>query len=224
MGVYDDQTGITIRDSQVPFVPGMLPPKVEKQYMNPIRFRINYRVVPAFGIFCLLCIGISLVLMEIDEAKYSGVFIVLLALVGVASVALMVSVPKTRGWEISAELKRYDLTKGTIPEGIEFTLEQEGMKLVFRQDGLELDGRFYWYNQVAPKFVTSNRFNRIWLAVQFGTDPIHSVFLPLSPEVIALVDRFSIPIGNREQYDFLLGHKELCFDQIYKTGTIHVPE
>lgn len=224
MAVYNSQTDSYIPDSQIPFLPGLWPPKIERRFMSRIRYLINYRIVPGFGIFCGICLAAIIILMEMDESKYGGVAGVLFGLIALSGIVILATVPKTRNWEIAEELKRYDLTQShPVPED-GYTMEQDGVKIEFTGEGLRVDGVFYWYNRLSPMLATSNRFLRIWLALQFSTDSTHAFFIPLSSEVIAAINQFSIPIGNRQQFDFLLENKEEAFRQIYSTGSIRVPE
>jgi hypothetical protein len=224
MGVYNEENGFFATDAQLPFTPGLLPPKLERIYMSPVRFFINYRLVPGFAIICAVLLAIIVTLMNIDEEKYSTVAIILFGVIGILCILLLLSVPKTREWELAAELKRYDLTPSATPLPDIWTVNDEGIIMQFSKNGLRLGEKFYWYNHIAPKLATSNQFNRVWLALQFGADPMHAVFVPLSPEAITAVDQFSIPLQNKDALNYLLKNKEKVFGQIYRTGTFSVPE
>ncbi len=222
MAIYDDKTGVTVADSQVPFVTGMLPTRLEKYYMNPIRYRVNYRIVPAYGLLCVLCVTLIVVLMETDPERFAPAFFLLMGVMAAATVLLLSRVPKLRQKELTMELDRYDLDVSGLEPRDRYVLDYEGAELILDQNGLTLDGKFYWYNHLKPGLVTTNRFNRVWLAIQFGEDPLHSLFVPLSPELICGVQNLPIPLVNPEMLDFLLTHKENVFAQIYNTGTFRV--
>ena len=224
MAIYDDKTGVTLADSQVPFVSGMLPPRLEKRYMNPIRYRINYRIVPGYLIFCALCLTLGLVLMEIDNRKFLPAFLLLFGLMAAATVALLSQVPKQRRKELSLELDRYDLDVADGEVQNRYVLEYEGAELILDKNGVTYGGKFYWYSHLNPGLVTTNRFNRVWLAIQFGDDPLRSLFVPLSPELLRAVRNLPVPLVNPEMLEFLLSHKENVFAQIYSTGTFRVFE
>ena len=224
MGIYDEKTGVTLRDSQVPFVPGILPPKLEKHYMNPIRFRTNYRIVPGYALFCAVCLILGLVLMEIDDKKFLPVFLGLFALMAVASVWLLRQVPQTRKVEIQAELERYDFDTDDIPQQDSYRFFDEGLELTLDANGLYVGEKFHWYSRLRPELVTTNRFNRVWIAVRFGTDPIQSVYLMLTPQLIQAVQTLPVPLVNPEALDFVLTHKENVFGQIYNSGTFRIFE
>lgn len=224
MAIYDDKTGVTIRDSQVPYVAGSLPVKLEKRYMNPIRFRTNYRIVPAYGIFCALCLILGLVLMEIDDKKFLPVFLGLFALMAVVTVWLLRQVPATRKAELKAELDRYDFDTGDIPAQKTYEFFDEGMELTLDANGMTVEGKFCWYGHLKPALVTTNRFHRVWLAIQFGEDPKTALFVPLSAELIHAVQNLPIPLTNPERLDFLLTHKENVIAQVYNTGTFRTFE
>ena len=222
MPIHDTKTGLTLQDSQVPFAPGALPPRLEKQYMNPIRYRVNYRIVPGFALFSAGCLALALVLMSIDDKKYTPAFLVLLGLVLAASILLLLSVPKTRKAEMASELGRYDFEVPPMDAQEPCTLNHEGAELAFEQQGLRIDGEFYWYSHLKPVLVTSNRFNRVWIAVRFGTEPLKALYVPLCPQMLRAVQEFDIPISNREKLVFLLKYKENAFAQIYSSGNFQV--
>ena len=222
MAIYDDKTGVTVADSQVPFVTGILPPRLEKIYMNPLRYRVNYRIVPAYALLCILCLGLAVVLMEIDSDRFAIAFFILLGIMAAATVALLSQVPKLRQKELAMEQDRYDLDVSGLEPQERYVLDYEGAELVLDKNGLTIDGKFYWYNHLNPGLVTTNRFNRVWLAIQFGDDPMHALFVPLSAELIHAVQNLPIPLVNPEMLDFLLTHKENVFAQIYNTGTFRV--
>jgi len=222
MAIYDDKTGVTVADSQVPFVTGILPPRLEKIYMSPLRYRVNYRIVPAYALLCILCAGLAVVLMEIDSERFAIAFLILFGIMAAATVAVLSQVPKLRQKELAMELERYDLDASGLESRDRYVLDYEGAELVLDQNGLTIDGKFYWYNHLNPGLVTTNRFNRVWLAVQFGDDPLQSLFVPLSAELIHAVQNLPVPLVNPEMLDFLLTHRENAFAQIYNTGTFRV--
>ena len=224
MGIYDDKTGVTLRDSQLPFVPGILPPRLEKHYMNPVRFRTNYRVVPAYGVFCALCLILGLVLMEIDDKKFLPVFLCLFALMAGVTVWLLRQVPRTRKVELQAELERYDFDTDDTPVQNSYRFIDEGLELILDANGLSVDGKFYWYSHLKPELVASNRFNRVWIAVRFGTDPVSAVYLMLTPQLIQAIQSLPVPLVNPEALAFVLSHKENVFGQIYNSGTFRIFE
>lgn len=224
MAIYDEKTGVTILDSQVPFVTGNLPPKLEKLYMNPIRYRTNYRIMPVYILFSILCMGLAVALMEIDEHKFLPVFIGLFALFGIGSVWMLINVPKTRKKELELELARYDFDWSAVPVQDQYTIAYEGSELVLSANGLTLDGKFYWYSHLNPALVVSNKFNRIWLAIWFGTDPMKSLYVPLDPVLLRSIEALDIPLENREELEYLLKNKENAFAQIYSYGTFRVFE
>ena len=225
MALHDDETGVTLLDSQVPFMPGVLPPKVEKFYMNPIRYRTNYRTVPCFIVICVVCLALVIILGTIDDQKFMPIMIALFALLGVAMVWLLRMVPKTREQEMALELERYDFDTSQVEEQEIYRLELEGLELEFSENGLKVDGRFHWYNPVSPRLVVTNRFNRVWLAIRFGgADDLKALFVPLSPVLLKAVESLPIPLENPQMFAYLLTHKENAFAQIYKYGTFQVFE
>ena len=222
MGIYDTKTGITLEDAQVPFVAGSLPPSLERRYMNPIRFRMNYRIVPGFAALCMGCVTLSIILMERDDRAFLWAFLVLMGILAAACIWVVMQVPKMRKLELQAEMDRYDLEPAAAqPDGY-YALNYEGRGLILNGDGIRYDGQFSWYNHLNPRLVTSNRFMRVWIAIQFGTDPMKSLFVPLCPTLLAAIRDFQIPLENPEALEFLLTHKENAFAQILVRGTFRI--
>lgn len=221
MAIYDDKTGVTVLDSQVPFVPGVLSPRLEKYYMNPIRYRTNYRIVPGFAVFCAVCLVLVVILGNIDDQRFMPVMIALFAVMAAVTVWLLLTVPKTREKELVLERERYDFETQCQPGD---TMTLETLTLKFSENGLTVNDKFYWYGQLKPRLVTSNRFNRVWLAIQFGQDPVGSVFVPLGPEMLHMLEEYDIPLENPKALQYLLTHKKNAFAQIYNTGTFTVFE
>ena len=219
MAIHDDRTGVTLEDTQVPFVAAMLPPSLEKLYMNPIRFRMNYRMVPGVAALCMACVILSIVLMEQDSQANLWAFLVLMGILAAACIWVVLQVPKMRTAELRAELDRYDLEPAPAEESGSYTLTHEGRELILNGDGIRYDGTFYWYNHLKPRLVTSNRFLRVWVAIQFGTDPVNSLFVPLCPALLAAIRDLEIPLENPTALEFLLTHKENAFGQIYQSGS-----
>lgn len=222
MAIYDDKTGVTILDAQVPFMTGMLPPRLEKHYMNPVRYRINYRIMPCYALFCAICLTAGIILMRIDDARFAPLFVGLIVLIGGASAWILLTVPKTRKMELALEMERYDFDISDVPEQNSYLIVYEGAEITFSSGGLMVDGTFFWYSRLNPRLVTSNRFNRVWVAIQFGNDPVKSLFVPVSPMLVRAVENLDIPLQNREKFDYLLANKENAFAQIYKYGTFQI--
>lgn len=191
--------------------------------MNPIRFRTNYRILPCYVALCVVCLLSVLILGSIDEQKYLPVMIGLFAVMGVATVLMLLAVPKTRRQELAAEEARYDFDTAAVEIQEQYVIDYEGAKLYFGPNGVRVDdGKFFWYSAMNPRLVTSNRFNRVWIAVEFGSDPLTDIFLPLSPVLIRAIEQLAIPLANPESLDYLLSHKSNAFAQIYNSGTFEV--
>lgn len=219
LAIRNDKADTVLRDSQIPFVSVALPAGMEKRFLNPIRFRVNYRIVPGFVAVCAACILLVLLLGNADADRFAPIMVGLLFLVGAASVALLLTVPKTRRQELAVEMQRYSFDTSTVAQQESYTVAFDDITVTLSGNGLTLGEKFYWYNHLAPKLVTSNRFHRIWIAVQFGAVPGKELFVPLTPTVVQAVKQFPIPLQNYEMLDFLLSHKENVFAQIYQTGT-----
>lgn len=221
MAIDSDEKGV-ILDAQAPFIEGGFPISIERSFMNPIRYRMNYRIIPAYGIFCAVCLIGSFFLMSQDESRYWPMLVAALAAVAAASIWLLRKVPKTRQTELDAELARYDLDCSHVPEAESYRVAYETGELILTADGLRDGERFYWYNHLTPRLATSHRFNRVWIALQLGKTPLESYFLPLNPTVLRVIRQFQIPLENPEELEYLLAEPKKAVAQIYNTGNIQI--
>lgn len=214
----------TILDAQAPFWSGTFPRSAEKKLMNPIRYRLNYRIVPCYMGLSVVCLLLGIVLMELDDRMYLPVFLASLGIIAVASVALLLTIPKTRQKELAAEKARYEFDTSAVEDADSYVIAYEGGDVELSRNGIRYHGEFYWYNHVGPRLVTSNKCNRVWVAIQFGGRNDSSVFLHLNPLVIKAVQYLEVPLENGEMLDYLIEHPANAFAQIYNSGTFSVPE
>lgn len=221
MTIDSDEKGV-ILDAQAPFMEGVFPKSIERSFMNPMRYRMNYRIAPAYGIFCAVCLFGSFFLMSRDEDRYWPVLVAALIAIAAASIWLLRKVPKVRQAELDTELARYDLDCSHVPEADAYRIAYETGELTLTADGLRDGERFYWYNHLTPRLATSHKFNRVWIALQLGEDPLKSYFLPLNPTVLKAIRQFQIPLENPEELEFLLAEPKKAVAQIYNTGNIQI--
>ncbi len=220
MALRDDE--FYYPQQQIPFMGMVGGRKLEKGFMNPIRYRTNYQIVPAYAVLCAVCLGLGIFLMDMDSQRFLPVFILLFAVMGVASVWLLLEVPKTRKQELALEEERYDLSASDVVRKDAYEIPYDGHRVVLKEDGIWVNDSVFEYDKIAPTLVTSNYCNRVWLAIRFGTNPETAVYAPLSPEVMQAIHQFRIPISNDPALIYLRTHKTNAFAQIYHYGTFHV--
>lgn len=209
-------------DAQVPFVGAVFPRNVEKRFMNPIRYKTNYRLLPGCLAICGMSLILGLALMELDEQKYLPAFLVLLGVSAAVCMAMLCAVPKMRKRELEIERKRYNFDYSGLEDCESYEFEYEGGRLKLTKEGMYYQDKFHWYGHVRPRLATSNMCNRIWLAIQFGKDPITAVFLHLEPKVLKAVKTLQIPLENAEMLEYLLKYPENAMAQIYNYSSFKV--
>ena len=206
--------------------------KAERRMMNPIRFRMNYVVVPIFFTVTVTCILVGAVLISIDETRYEGAFIGIMVLVGVLMAALLASVPFVRRKEIAIELAKHDYDTSTVEDRdtYEFVFS-DGSSVALEYAGVTIFDRFFHYGGFRIAVETSNMLNQVHVFLSFqlkggcslaeeedgSVDGFH---LELTKELLHAVDHFPIRIENRSVLDALRSDKQKAFEQIYKTGRI----
>jgi hypothetical protein len=206
----------------------------EKANMTPIRFVVNWIVAPIFVVFSIACLTTASILMEIDDVKYLPAFIVLMVLFVVVIAALLVSVPFVRRREIDLEcaVHDYDTTDVEDRDRYAFGFE-DGSSVSLEPAGVVLFDRFFHYSNFHIAVETSSLLNRVIVRIGFtmkhglsmaeGEDGATNGFhLELTKELVHAVDRFEIPLANREVLDALLADKRRAFEQIYLTGRVKV--
>lgn len=187
----------------------------EKRGMNRIRFVMNNRIVPAYLATLALIIAAIAILMSIDEVRFEGVTIGLLAFFGLMSIALLASVPFVRNREIDLELARYDFT--VLPEHYkdEYEFFVNGMKIHFDETGFIVDEDAFSYDHQTAEFSTSGRLMRVHLGFEFFTEFDRYTEIPFCPESLAMIERFHIKLANASDLEYLLNNKRQAFLDIY---------
>lgn len=187
----------------------------EKRGMNRIRFIVNNRIVPAYFASLILIIAIIAIIMSIDEVRFEGVTVGLLAIFGLMSIALLISVPIVRNKEIDLELARYDFT--ILPEHYKNVYEffVDGQKIRFDEVGVIVDEDSFAYQNLKGELSTSGRLMRVHLGFEFFTEFDRYLEIPFCPESLAMIERFQIKLENASDLEYLLKNKRQAFLDIY---------
>lgn len=220
--MFEIPTPDVLPDETIPFLPCPFTRENEKRFMNPVRYSTNHILLPVYIAFSVLCLGVGIVLMSLDENRFTWLFILCMAVFAVISAVVLYQVPQTRKKEVAIELSRYDFDVENFEKRECYDAQNEIWEVVLTQTGLYVEGKHYYYSSLSPTLVTSNHFNRIWVSIRFGDDPWHGVYVPLNGSIIRAVEEFDIPITNREKIKYLIEHKENAFAQIYNSGTFNI--
>ena len=89
----------------------------EKSEMTPLRFKINYIVIPCLFIWEILCIASGVALMMADEKAFVVPFLVLLGAGLFPLLALLAATPLIRRREAEYELKKYSFLFSEVRGG-----------------------------------------------------------------------------------------------------------
>lgn len=212
----------TILDDQAPFIPVRYPSFIEREYMNPIRYKTNYRLVPGFGIFAILCGGIGLVLISMDMHKYLPAFLGLVVLILAVFAVMMVVINRIAKQEMEMECARFDFDYSKVEDRDSYVIPYEQGDVELTREGYIRNGEFHSYEEVKPKLTTSHTFNRVWLAIQLGEKRKYSLFLHLDPTVIKAVKHLEIPLENADDLRYLLKYPREACEQVYREGKFYV--
>jgi len=83
--------------------------KKENQQLNPIRRKINTVIVPLYLAVFAVALTVGGILMSKDEECYLVVFLILIGIVLLMTVALLASLPLIRKKEVAIEVEKYNL-------------------------------------------------------------------------------------------------------------------
>jgi hypothetical protein len=125
----------------------------EKKEMNPIRFKMNYIIVPIFLLFMIICIAIILITLSINEEKYTPLAIVLFCSIGLFMLGLLVSIPFVRKKEIILELGKYDFSLDNCNIDFYSIKSIEGEKFIFKKTGITIKGIEYPYDSFCNSLI-----------------------------------------------------------------------
>lgn len=205
----------------------------EKSQMNRIRFVVNYLVVPLYLAAGAIVVIVGYVLMTIDEQKNEPVFIALLIMFGVITVALLISVPFIRRIEIATEIRKhnYDISGVILPDSKLPVAVNEHLHLIFAEQGLTANGHLYAWSDFIIWISTSNKYKLIRVALDFvfaderkvildDGESITGFSLVLTRELLCAIEAFGIPIKNRSDLDYILHNQKPAYTQIYLLGHI----
>lgn len=205
----------------------------EKSQMNRIRYIVNYLVVPLYLAAGAIVVIVGYVLMTIDEQKNEPVFIALLIMFGVITIALLISVPLIRRIEVATEIKKHNYdTSGVILPDIKLPVTvNEHLQLIFAEHGLTVNDHLYAWTDFIIWISTSNKYKLIRIALDFvfadeqtvrldDGESITGFSLILTRELLCAIEAFGIPIKNRSDLDYILQNQKAAFTQIYLLGHI----
>ncbi len=218
----------------------------EKELMSPLRWKINYVVVPLYLAISLLPLFAVIPLMIADENKYTPVFIVWIALVAIATVALLCSLPFITRKEVRVELERYSyLFKEPSPiendcvvirdEEITYTLDREGIRVEWPKEGEQVfdevreDAFFIAWDKAELCFATQTHLRRVHMALavfpfysenDFSGPYLPQIFVPISEESFSAIKAFGLGKDFGADWTYLFYNPEDAFKQILTKGRI----
>ena len=193
---------------------------LEKANMNKIRYIVNYRVLPIFGIVTVALLVTVSILMTIDEDKYTPAAIAIFVFLGVLMVGVLISVPYTRRAELAIEMKRYDFDVSNLYPRQVYDFFYGTLSLRFDKNGMYVNGVLFWYNHSKMFINTSNKLNRIWITLVLYIDESCCFELLLDRDVLSMIKEFGIPLSNQATLDYIINHKEEAFKKIYNKGHV----
>ncbi len=197
----------------------------EKARMLPLNALLVYRITSVYVfVSVLLSVGFG-VLMDIDDERYFLPAISLIGIFAALSIVLLASLPYVRKKAVETELQRYDFDTSSINSADVWTISAEGETVRFDRRGMQVRGVRHDYDGLRCRIVTNNYYQRInislWCASSEEED---GVLLPLTSQVLKMIEYLNIPLDNPETLDFILHHRVAAFRQIYDKGFVTLPK
>lgn len=203
--------------------------------MNKIRFVMNYIITPIYLVAVLIGLTIGGILMSINEEQFTPVFIFIMIILGIITIALMASVPIVRKKELSIELAKniYDMSNTDDKDEYHFDITHgyDIVSVELAHNGLMFDKTHFNYDEFEISLETTKYLNLINIYILFSIkdnasnlknwDENELFFqLKLSPDLVYAIHKFNIEIENPDVLDYILSNREQAFKQIYNYGYI----
>lgn len=192
----------------------------EKGHLLPIRYIMNYRVVPAYGGLTLLLLIACAALMERDEVQYLPFFIVTMCVIAMLTTALLMFSSVVSKKEIDFALSCYDLNYADLPSLEIYDFPADDHIFRFDQNGMYIDDELFWYNHLYIRVEAARDQFFVSVYIAFYIDEDNYCKIPLSAKSIKMIYDLQIPLSNPEVLTCLLDNPRKAFEKIYKRGSL----
>ncbi len=192
----------------------------EKSVVPPIRYKVNYIIVP---VYILLSLGIFTafgILMELDEVRYLPYGLGLMGLFVLITIALLISVPLVRRKEVLYSLGFYNFDETQSEEQDMYDYSTDEHKVVFDKYGMNVNDNLFWYNHMNVFVETERYMHRIFVSVVFCVDENFYCHIPLSGTSIRMIKQFGIRITNPHVLKSIIDNPYKAFETIYTKGSL----
>ncbi|MBQ7871394.1 MAG: hypothetical protein IJ357_04570 [Oscillospiraceae bacterium] len=192
----------------------------EKTKLTRQRWRINYVIVPIYLGVSALVILTGLILMSIDEVRFQGAFIGLIAFWALLTVALLLTVPRARKNDILWELSHYGLNTEHLKPRTEYEFQIDGHAICFEASGIRIDDTFVWYNHVRLMLHGERYWHNLYLSFVCRLSDDTVLKFRLSGEIIQMIQDLKLPLENHEVLEQLLADPYKVFERIYNKHSL----
>lgn len=198
--------------------------RYEKARMLPLNFTMSYIITP---LYVLISIGLLVAfgtLMEKDDAGNFIPGLLCLGAMALLSVGLLCLVPYVRKRAIAEEIARYDFDVSDVGDQDEWDFSDGEHQTVFNRYGIVLDGQLHYYNHIRKVVTTDNQCQRVNISLLFVIDDDTYGSVPLTKSTLKVIRQFNIRLINQDKLDYIIGHKEQAFKEIYLKGAVTVAD
>ena len=197
----------------------------EKREMNPIRYKMNYIVVPIYLLLMVIILTVIGVTLSINEEKYTVLAIILFSVFGLFSLGLILSTPFIKKIEVKTELEKYDFTiHEEEKERYEIT-DKNGNKCILSKTGLLFNGKLYKYDDLVIDFYSTNYLRKVCLNIEFvfvNTDDEVAPYwnVRLNNDLVNAIVKYDIDFNGKDIFNYIINNKIDAFNQIITYGYV----
>ena len=212
----------------------------EKEWMSPLRWTINYIIIPIWAAISFVPLVVVISLMIVDDVKYMSVFIVGMIWIAIMYIALLIALPFITKKETQIELERYsylfkeakeieNIPLVIVDESLTYTLDKDGARMeVPPEEGEQVfdeakENVFYIpWERAEIAFATQTYLRRVHIALAvFPMDEnAPPFFIPFNEDVYAFIKKIGLDKQFGADWAYLFYNPEDAFKQILTKGRI----
>ena len=194
--------------------------KYEKARMLPLNFTMSYIITP---LYVLLCTGLMIAFgLLINDSRHLIEALLCLFAMALLTLGLLLLVPYVKKKAIAHELARYDFDTAKLKDRDEWDFSDDDHQILFNRYGILLDGKLHYYNHIKKAVTVSNECQRVNIDLLFVIDEDTCGSVPLTASALKTLRQFGIQLINQKTLDYIVGHKEQAFREIYQKGSVTV--
>ena len=192
----------------------------DQAHMTRIGFFLNH-IAPYIDLALLMVVlGVCAALLDNDATRYQTLVLILTGCYVLVTAAFLALGPLARVGRLADELKRLqlDLAPDHAKEQYEYHLK--GQTIQIDREGMIIGGEFFRLENMEAELDPSGKHMQVSLRITLRTKSGRVFQIPLCPDSLAMINRFSIPLENQRELEYLLHNRRLAMQDILKYGAL----